>query len=448
MYSLGWVPVRRIYRKVHTAMTSANLTATAKLSLVAFWYVVSFFGIVLNKTILSPGADGHVGPLALVLAQMLSTVVFGKLREVIGRPSTSTSKLDWVKQRKSLLVLGLFRFFVAVMGLISLRYVAASFTETIKASSPFFTVVAAWFLTGERTPLPVLITLVPVMLGLITAAAGEHSFAVVGFAAAVMANLAECVQNVFCSQLLQPGPDGARFTSGQLQYYSACASLVVQIPFFGAAFLQGSLVLPNAALQWAWLLIAGFVYFLQSALAFKIMSCYSPVTLSVMNTAKRALIICFSAHYFGNVITNTALCGTVVTLLGSGLYSYLKSTIRRTAEDGKDSKMDRSSSATAVATHTTKDSRVRSRLCGSRRFRPKGGAAPGYRYPMLAATVAVAMCSFPYVPPRPLPGDGAQSHRDCRLMLAFSSASGPMQHRVGLHGLTAGSRIRPPCFRP
>ncbi|CAE7400715.1 Slc35e2a [Symbiodinium sp. KB8] len=306
-----------------------------------------------------------------------STVVFGKLREVIGRPSTSTSKLDWVKQRKSLLVLGLFRFFVAVMGLISLRHVAASFTETIKASSPFFTVVAAWFLTGERTPLPVLITLVPVMLGLITAAAGEHSFAVVGFAAAVMANLAECVQNVFCSQLLQPGPDGARFTSGQLQYYSACASLVVQIPFFGAAFLQGSLVLPNAALQWAWLLIAGFVYFLQSALAFKIMSCYSPVTLSVMNTAKRALIICFSAHYFGNVITNTALCGTVVTLLGSGLYSYLKSTIRRTAEDGKDSKMDRSSSATAVATHTTKDSRVRSRLCGSRRFRPKGGAAPG-----------------------------------------------------------------------
>eukprot|EP00439_Symbiodinium_sp_Y106_P068292 s618_g11.t1 len=386
-------------------MTDPHLSGTAKLSLVAFWYVVSFFGIVLNKTILSPGEDGHVGPLALVLAQMLSTVVFGKLREVIGRPSSSTSKLDWVKQRKSLLVLGVFRFFVAVMGLISLRYVAASFTETIKASSPFFTVVAAWFLTGERTPLPVLITLVPVMLGLITAAAGEHSFAVVGFVAAVLANLAECVQNVFCSQLLQPGPDGARFTSGQLQYYSACASLVVQIPFFGAAFLQGSLVLPNAALQWAWLLIAGFVYFLQSALAFKIMSCYSPVTLSVMNTAKRALIICFSAHYFGNVITNTALCGTVVTLLGSGLYSYLKSTIRRTAEDGKDSKMDRSSSASAVATHATKDSRVRSRLCGSRRFRPKGGAAQGYRYPMLAATVA--MCSFPYVPPRNLASSAA-----------------------------------------
>ncbi|CAE7033444.1 SLC35E2B [Symbiodinium sp. CCMP2592] len=264
------------------------------------------------------------------MSMQTSTVVFGKLREVIGRPSTSTSKLDWVKQRKSLLVLGIFRFFVAVMGLISLRYVAASFTETIKASSPFFTVVAAWFLTGERTPLPVLITLVPVMLGLITAAAGEHSFAVVGFVAAVLANLAECVQNVFCSQLLQPGPDGARFTSGQLQYYSACASLVVQIPFFGAAFLQGSLVLPNAALQWAWLLIAGFVYFLQSALAFKIMSCYSPVTLSVMNTAKRALIICFSAHYFGNVITNTALRDTQ-----HGFDREQGSTIRRTAEDGK-----------------------------------------------------------------------------------------------------------------
>ncbi|CAE7561810.1 SLC35E2B [Symbiodinium natans] len=330
---------------------------------VAFWYVVSFFGIVLNKTILSPGEQGRVdvGPLALVLVQMLSTVVFGKMREVIGSrgaSSTSTAKLDWVKLRKSLLVLGLFRFFVAVMGLISLRYVAASFTETIKASSPFFTVVAAWFLTGEQTPLPVMMTLIPVMLGLISAAAGEHSFTHVGFAAAVLANLAECVQNVFCSQLLQPGPDGARLTSGQLQYYSACASLVVQIPFFAAAFLQGSLVLPVGAVHWTWLFTAGFAYFLQSALAFKIMSCYSPVTLSVMNTAKRALIICFSALYFGNVITDTALCGTVVTLLGSGLYSYLKSTIRAAPSvkaGGKDYKSEESSSK-AVAVLTTKAS--------------------------------------------------------------------------------------------
>mmetsp|Transcript_1383 Transcript_1383/g.3544 ORF Transcript_1383/g.3544 Transcript_1383/m.3544 type:complete len:459 (-) Transcript_1383:60-1436(-) len=352
--------------------TGRYYRAATKVCLVAFWYVVSFFGIVLNKTILSPGETSQVGPLALALVQMLSTVIFGKLREIITSPVGSSAEVDWATMRTSLLGLGVLRFLVTVLGLISLRYVAASFTETVKASSPIFTVVAAWILTSERTPPSVLMSLIPVMLGLFAATVGEHSFTLVGFAAAVLVNLTECVQNVFCSKLMQPDSNGnARFSSGQLQYCSACASLVIQIPFFAYAFWQGSLDLPSGAIHWAWLFIAGCVYFLQSALAFEIMSCYSPVTMSVMNTAKRALIICLCTSYFGNIITRTALIGTVVTLMGSGLYSYRKSQLRKLADgpeiDNNSKKQEDakgSGANNAIATRSTQVCLPRSCLAG------------------------------------------------------------------------------------
>ena len=38
-----------------------------------------------------------------------------------------------------------------ILGLISLKTVAASFVETVKSSAPVFTVAAAWLMMGEKT---------------------------------------------------------------------------------------------------------------------------------------------------------------------------------------------------------------------------------------------------------------------------------------------------------
>lgn len=293
-----------------------------RLLLVSLWYVVSFLGILLNKELLSPGASGErITVTVLALVQMLSTVFTGVFFQTVGR--SAIRRVGSASEVNDLLLLGLLRVLVTVLGLVSLSFVAASFTETIKASSPFFTVAAAWLLTGERTPLPAVVTLVPILLGLVLATTGELSFTLVGFAAALAVNVTECVQNVFCSWLLQKGS----FKSNELQFYSALAALVVLLPAAAWQAWAGEAVLPcQAAFVWWRLPCAGLVFVLQSALVFKLMSLYSPVTVSVLNTVKRALIICCSALYFRNVITLTTLCGTVVTLLGSGLYGILKST--------------------------------------------------------------------------------------------------------------------------
>ena len=45
----------------------------------------------------------------------------------------------------------IYRFITVVLGLISLKAVAASFVETVKSSAPLFTVIASWIMRGEKT---------------------------------------------------------------------------------------------------------------------------------------------------------------------------------------------------------------------------------------------------------------------------------------------------------
>mmetsp|Transcript_16366 Transcript_16366/g.38899 ORF Transcript_16366/g.38899 Transcript_16366/m.38899 type:complete len:422 (+) Transcript_16366:166-1431(+) len=349
---------------------------TKLLFLVLLWYVVSFLGIILNKTILSPGSN-HVDVTLFALVQMLITVVFGKLRQVLRRQSPSGGAWGFPKLRR-LMLLGLLRSMVTVLGLVSLRFVAASFTETVKASSPLFTVAAAWLLMGQRTELRVVLTLLPIILGLVIATAGEHSFTWVGFLAALAVNVTECVQNVFCSWLLQDGPKGfVRFSASELQYYSALAAL----PILFAVFCTGSMNVPAEAHTWLALSAASFVFFLQSALAFKIMSLCSAVTMSVMNTTKRAIIICLSALYFGNVITLTTLFGTVITLSGSSVYSLLTS---GKTEDASSSGKASGKDSSRAALGTRKAQPSASCLAGRCRLRSQ---PPGLRRTKLACAV-------------------------------------------------------------
>lgn len=101
-----------------------------------------------------------------------------------------------------------------LLGLISIDYVAVSFTETIKSSAPIFTVLISWivlgelsalfnawvarfvlilrvFYKGEETGFYVNLSLIPVMGGLALCSATELSFNVIGFIAALATNFTE-----------------------------------------------------------------------------------------------------------------------------------------------------------------------------------------------------------------------------------------------------------------
>ena len=84
-----------------------------------------------------------------------------------------------------------FRFFVILLGLVSFKYVAVSFVETIKSSAPLFTALISYVVLKEKNGIFVQLSLIPIMLGLVLCTAYELSFTMVGFAAAIGTNIAE-----------------------------------------------------------------------------------------------------------------------------------------------------------------------------------------------------------------------------------------------------------------
>merc|ERR1711972_318886 len=70
--------------------------------------------------------------------------------------------------------------------------------------------------------------------------------------------------------------------------------------------------------------VDGLLYHAQSVVAYVVMSHLSPVTVSVVNTLKRALLIWISVIVFGNRVTTLAKLGTVVCLLGALWYNFAR----------------------------------------------------------------------------------------------------------------------------
>ena len=72
------------------------------------------------------------------------------------------------------------------------------------------------------------------------------------------------------------------------------------------------------------LLLDAVFYHLQSVSAYSVMGCMSPVSQSVANTLKRALLVWASILYFGNPVTNSGIAGMGMVVLGVFLYNHTR----------------------------------------------------------------------------------------------------------------------------
>ena len=122
-------------------------------------------------------------------------------KEQNGTPSkpteTTTSGVSFHFVR-DMSIVGILRGLTVVLGLVALEHVPVSFVETIKSTAPAFTVIFAKLILKERTATPVMMTLLPIIAGLILCSASELSFDTIGFVAAVSNNCADCVQESPC----------------------------------------------------------------------------------------------------------------------------------------------------------------------------------------------------------------------------------------------------------
>lgn len=299
-------------------------------TIMSLWFLCSFTSIVLNKYILSYlNVDAGI----LGECQILMTTFFGGIMMYlpICRSIKHTGKQTHMNKRhffKTISLLGWLRCGAVICSVVGLKYVAVSFSETIKSSAPLFTAVVAYLLLGEYSGLYVNLSLMPIMFGLAISTSTELSFNMTGFLAAISNNILDCIQNVFSKKLLS-GTEN-KFSPLELQFYTSVAATVIQMPlwFFFLDAQEKLYQLDQYTVLM--LLLNSVIFYAQSLFAYLLMSLISPVTFSVSNTVKRAGLIWFSILVFGNEVTILNAFGTLVVV--AGVFLYQRARMKETSQ--------------------------------------------------------------------------------------------------------------------
>ncbi|KAL3642347.1 hypothetical protein CASFOL_013162 [Castilleja foliolosa] len=211
----------------------------------------------------------------------------------------------------------------------SLGKVAVSFTHTIKAMEPFFSVFLSAMFLGEAPTIWVISSLVPIVGGVCLASLTEVSFNWTGFLSAMASNLMNQSRNVLSKKIMVNKEDSL----DNITLFSVITimSFFLMIPptlfvegvKFTPSYLQASGVNINQIYTRS--LLAALTYHAYQQVAYMILERVSPVTHSVANCVKRVVVIVASVIFFRTPVSPINSLGTGIALAGVFLYSRLTS---------------------------------------------------------------------------------------------------------------------------
>ncbi|KAL5973455.1 glycerol-3-phosphate O-acyltransferase 2 [Asimina triloba] len=213
-----------------------------------------------------------------------------------------------------------------VAATVSMSKVAVSFTHIIKSAEPAVSVLVSRFLLGETFPVPVYLSLLPIIGGCGLAALTELNFNMTGFMGAMISNLAFVFRNIFSKK----GMKGK--SVGGMNYYACLSmlSLVILIPFavavegpkMWAAGWDKALTQIGPNFVW-WVAAQSVFYHLYNQVSYMSLDEISPLTFSIGNTMKRISVIVSSIIIFRTPVQPINALGAAIAILGTFLYSQL-----------------------------------------------------------------------------------------------------------------------------
>ncbi|CAO2193869.1 unnamed protein product [Urochloa humidicola] len=305
---------------------AGGIAATVQLgAMIVAWYLLNIYFNIYNKQVL--GALPLPLPYTITAFQLAfgSVLIFlmwaTKLHPA---PRLSAAQLGKIAP------LALGHMLGTVFTNMSLGKVAVSFTHTIKASEPLFTVLLSGLFLGEVPSLPVLGSLVPIVGGVALASFTEVSFNWTGFWSAMASNLTNQSRNVLSKKLLAADKDAM----DDINLFSVITvlSFLLSCPLMlfaeGVKFTPGYLQSTGVNLQELCVraVLAGFCFHGYQKLSYLILSRVSPVTHSVANCVKRVVVIVSSVLFFSTPVSPVNALGTGAALGGVFLYSRLTRT--------------------------------------------------------------------------------------------------------------------------
>lgn len=219
-----------------------------------------------------------------------------------------------------------------VGAVLSLGAGAVSFTHIVKASEPVVSAIMSALFLKQIMPVPVYLSLLPVIGGVGLASLKELSFTWLAFGTAMMSNVASAGRGILSKGLM--GQDiGENLDASNLYAvltmiafaFLLPASLCIESPELVSSSIAAAVEKGTTKMVLAWYtVLSGLFYYFYNEVAFLALSKVAPVTHAVGNTIKRVVIILATVVIFGNKLTPLGAAGSGIAIMGTLLYSLVK----------------------------------------------------------------------------------------------------------------------------
>eukprot|EP00980_Cylindrotheca_fusiformis_P015168 scaffold4197_cov115-Cylindrotheca_fusiformis.AAC.2 len=289
----------------------------------ALWYLFNIAYNIYNKQALNV-LDY---PWTVATLQMATGIAYFVPLWLLGirkAPKLNASEL------KTLLPIAFCHTGVHVGAVIALGAGAVSFAHIVKASEPVVTCALNAVLLGQILPLPVYLTLLPIIGGVAIASMKELSFTFLALASAMLSNVSSAARGVLSKKTMSGKKIGENLDAQNLYAVLTAMSTIILIPFMlafeGTGMFKacGDLVASGKFTRksiFALLGLGGATYYAYNEVAFLALGKVNPVTHAVGNTIKRVVIIVASVIAFKTPMSTGSIIGSSIAIFGTLLYS-------------------------------------------------------------------------------------------------------------------------------
>lgn len=301
-----------------------DILATLKVGLYfSLWYLFNIAYNIYNKQALNV-LDY---PWTIATIQMATGIAYFVPLWILGlrkAPKLNASEL------KTLIPIAFCHTGVHVGAVIALGAGAVSFAHIVKASEPVVTCGLNYLLLGQVLPLPVYLTLLPIIGGVAIASMKELSFTFLALFSAMLSNVSSAARGVLSKKTMSGKKMGENLDAQNLYAVLTAMSTVILIPFmlgleglgmfksFGSLVEAGEYTRKGLA---SLLALGGASYYAYNEVAFLALGQVNPVTHAVGNTIKRVVIIVASVVAFKTPMSTGSIIGSTIAIAGTLMYS-------------------------------------------------------------------------------------------------------------------------------
>lgn len=287
------------------------------------WYLFNIAYNIYNKQALN--LLGY--PWTVATLQMAAGIAYFVPLWVLGlrkAPKLSASDI------KTLIPIALCHTGVHAGAVIALGAGAVSFAHIVKASEPVVTCALNFLLLGQVLPMPVYLTLLPIIGGVAIASMKELSFTFLALASAMLSNVSSAARGVLSKKTMSGKKIGENLDAQNLYAVLTAMSTLILIPMTlaiegtGVLKVMSDLIASGAETKSSiatLLALAGASYYAYNEVAFLALGKVNPVTHAVGNTIKRVVIIVASVIAFKTPMSTGSIIGSSIAIAGTLLYS-------------------------------------------------------------------------------------------------------------------------------